>query len=351
LVQSVAELNMEIRSAVTTFGMISSDVLQAATLGAGTAEQLEAAADKLASLISTRRNSLLDEVSQARISLFASAFAALAPSLEPNIRLVGGSSRAGPASDELRRILDRMPASATAETIEECRSLADQYASALNPHEQERVISSIRFKLQGAQDRDRLIDRNKHLLEGLYKELDGLTGRDIEALRGRLKGTRLDAPLPADLPHQVAKAARAAVATEDREYLLSRASDILKQLGYVVGAEFVTAVARDGAILNLRDSDRHGIHIRQRERELLVNVVRFDEFGQRDPIEDMHAEERFCTDLAALRAGLHDNGVILELKRLDPPGSHPAQVVRRAPQRAGPRPNARNLPEQPKRKP
>jgi hypothetical protein len=101
----------------------------------------------------------------------------------------------------------------------------------------------------------------------------------------------------------------------------------LGQLGFAIGPDFVTAVPRDGALVDLPEDSRHAIRIRVRNGQLLFNVVRFDEQGRRNPDEDAEAERKFCDDFSKFNAGMRERGVNLDLLRADPPGALPVEVL------------------------
>ncbi len=349
LLQDVASLNSEISAAARTYEAVSSELINVAAVSEDTPEQWEQATNEVANQISTRRNRLQDEVSRARVSLFAAAFSTLeaaAPRQADATMTDQTDTRS--RDEELQRVLARMPSGAAHQAVEQCLSLATRCRSTSSAEERDRLLAAVRLAVQVAQDRDRLAQNNQQVIETLYQRLDGLSGRDVETLRGRLRGLRLDVVLPTGLEDQVKEAAVSASAGKDRDFVLSQASAALKQMGYVVGEEFATAVPRDGALIDLRDSTRHGVLIRERGRQLLVNVVRYDESGNRDPIEDKEAEEHFCEDFAEFRDRLQKEGVELELTRCDSPGSLPAQV-RKVPPRATPKSRSRQI-SQPRRR-
>ena len=125
-------------------------------------------------------------------------------------------------------------------------------------------------------DRQALIARNDALIEALYGQLDGLSSDAVDTLRGVLKGVDRTAGLPDGLPERVAAAKAAAEAERDREFVLATAAKALAELGYAVGDDFRTAVPSSGTLVELPHSARHGLQIRERNQQLMFNVVRFD---------------------------------------------------------------------------
>jgi hypothetical protein len=195
------------------------------------------------------------------------------------------------------------------------------------------MLNALRLVIQQEADRAALISSNTEELDRYYRELDGLRGQEVEALRGRLKAVARDRPLPTDLDERVQEVRRAAVAEADRVFVLEKVSASLLELGYEIGDEFSTAVAENGGIVELPFSDRHALNVRERDHQLMLNIVRYDESGRRDPAVDAHAEEQFCDDFSLLRQRLEQLGVDLSMVRADPPGAHPVQILRQAPPR------------------
>jgi hypothetical protein len=245
------------------------------------------------------------------------------------------------AAGELGRVLARLPADARTDSVERCAELARTHESIQGKEERDRIIKAIRLVVQHEQDRAHLIEKNRKKLEDLYRDLDGLVGRPVETLRGMLKGLDLEAPLPDDLEGRVTTTRDAARAEQDRAFVLEAASAALQDLGYSVGEQFRTAVVDEGALLELPHSGQHALRIRERNHQLMFNVVRYDETGARDPVADTRAEESFCSDFDAIRERLRSLGIDLTMLRADPPGSHPVQVMKEAPRQQSSQSRAR----------
>ena len=235
------------------------------------------------------------------------------------------------AAGELGRVLARLPADARTDSVERCAELARTHDRIQRKEERDRILRAIRMVVQNEQDRAHLIEKNRKKLEDLYRDLDGLAGCPVETLRGILNGLDLEAPLPDDLEGRVTTTRDAARAEQDRAFVLEAASAALQDLGYSVGEQFRTAVVDEGALLELPHSGQHALRIRERNRQLMFNVVRHDETGARDPVADTRAEESFCSGFDGMRERLRSLGIDLTMLRADPPGSHPVQVKKEAP--------------------
>jgi hypothetical protein len=228
---------------------------------------------------------------------------------------------------KLAEVLRRLPADAGPEVAGQCERLARSYLSSPSPAERSRVLDSLRFQVQAARDRQARITRNSAAVEALYRELDGLRGEQVDTVRGALKGLDRSADLPGDLRERVAAAKAAAEAERDREFVLTAAAKALSELGYTIGDDFRTAVPSAGAVLEIPNRQRHGVQVRERDKRLQLNVVRFDAAGERDRIADRDAEEAFCRDFDQVKEKLRQEGVDLTMLRADSPGQTPVQVM------------------------
>jgi hypothetical protein len=332
-VAALGVLTVEIKAAIATYGSLEVDAPISENVSGVDAEQWERAASDLAAGIVQTQASLERAVQQALVDRIAKSSHLLTSSLSEE----SPAGSVGHQSDgDLARVLSRLPSSASAQTIERCESLAASVRSTASRNDRDVLLSSLRLVVQQEQDKAALVAANTKEIERLYAELDGLRGHQVETLRGTLKALPRDQPLPVDLEGHVVRARGEALATADRDFVLEQASGALEELGYIVGEGFSTAVADHGAIVDLPGSNRHGLLIRERNHQLMFNVVRYDESGSRDPAVDTQAEEDFCHDFAGLSRRFKELGIELAMSRADPPGSHPVQVVRQAPRRPRP---------------
>lgn len=326
---ALAALKTEIASANATYGAVLVGSARVDHPTGANSEEWEDAADALARE-SERLNRLLeDAVAKERVRLFSEAAHSVTTSLVEN---TSRSSRTSPDAsvEEVARLMRRMPLHPTDEGLSRCEALERQWRQATKEAERDQVLTALRLVIQKEQDRARLVDLNRQRVESLYRELDGLAGETVETVRGLLKGLLLDQPLPSDLGDRVRSAQDLATAEQDRSYVLAAASDALSALGYDIDEEFRTAIPSGGTLIDLPHSQNHGLLIRERDQQLLMNIVRYDESGQRDASADTAAEVRFCEDFALLRDALGERGIEIDMRRSDPPGKTPVQVVKRA---------------------
>jgi hypothetical protein len=322
-------LAADLRAAVATYGdlaVVLPDVVTPADLEP---EAWELATERLADEIERGREAMGVATREERIRHMVASVG----SLTASVTTVAPGGAHGQDDTELERVLARLPATARADSVERCTVLANSFTGTRDQRERRQLLAVVRLAVQREQDRERLIEKNRNNLELLYQQLDGLVGRPVETLRGMLKGLPLDEPLPDDLEDRVARTRDTARAEEDRTFVLQAASAALKDLGYSVGEHFRTAVVDDGALVDLPHSDRHALRVRERNHQLMFNIVRYDETGGRDLVADTRAEESFCTDFAGISSKFRELGIDLTMLRADPPGSHPVQVVKEGPRR------------------
>jgi hypothetical protein len=333
-VAAVQQFRSAVAAADATYGRLGVSVPNAQTLRLREAEAVERAAESLTAELETTRQQLDAAVAAARLRALAADGARISSVLAEEPRPVKKSAAAGSeetqARQTLTRILGRLPADTAPEVVARCDQLARQYLEATSQPARSRLLDGIRLLVQVEQDRQALFGRNSELIEGLYQELDGLGGDTVTTVRGILKGLDRSSQLPSGLADRVAEAKAAAEAERDRQFVLYAAASALRDLGYGVGEDFRTAVPASGALMELPHSSVHGLQVRERNRQLMLNVVRFDIGGERDPLADQNAEESFCRDFARLKDILRRDGTELSMLRADVPGQTPMQVLRDA---------------------
>lgn len=323
---NVAALHAEVVNAEATYGLLSTEVLAATRPRGEDAEQWEKAAADLESNLAGWRQQVGDAVRAARVRNIAAAAGGVTASLAPDAPRASAQPTSASANEEIARVVGRLPAGASPETVARCTQLAYECRQASGQH-QEHMIATLRLLVQRETDRAKLAATNRDTVDALYRELDGLAGPKVETVRGLLRGLVLEQPLPADLHARVAAARDEARSGQDRAFALAAAARALEDLGYGVDADFVTAVPAGGVLVDLPHSSRHGIMVRERDHTLLFNVVRYDESGSRDVAADTQAEMAFCRDFADFRAALAQDWVQLSMQRADPPGAVPVQVI------------------------
>jgi hypothetical protein len=334
--QTQAELAGAVRAATATYGSVPVAAPADHAPRGADPETWERAAAALEVAVTRSREELDAAVRALRVQSLAPTLdmtLTLAPDQPSPARTPARGSVADTTADaaahgELARVLGRLPADSAPAAVERCRGLAAAIRDEKAVLRREALLGDLRFVVQHETDAAKLRRTNAQRVEALYRQLDGLVGTRVETMRGLLKGLWLDEPLPASLETDVEAAVAEAGAEQDREFVLAAAGAALRDLGYAVDEGFATAVPSDGALLDLPHSRRHGVRVRERDRQLMVNVVRLDEAGIRDPLADEQAEARFCGDFARLRAELERQGVQLAMTRAEPPGRIPVQVVR-----------------------
>jgi hypothetical protein len=312
-------------------------------------EEWERAAEEMTRQLDLANSALADGIARSRVSLFMRRAEGISGSLTedrgaPELR---GQPQDG---DQVAKHLGRLPADSSPHALSRCESLAQQWSQANRGAERQRVLDALRLVVQQECDRAEMIDSNRRRIEALYRDLDGLRGEAVERVRGLLKGTALDRPIPADLEERVRQVSEDACAEEDRRFVLETVAGIFSKLGYEVDDQFGTVVPEEGLLLELPGSRAHGLLVRERGHQLLLNVFRHGEAGPRDARSDTAAEEHFCRDLPRLQEALVGSGVELQMERLDPPGTIPVQVIQaphktaRRQRRAKPSERARKQP-------
>lgn len=329
---AVHAFHTAVSAAAAAYGDLGVVAPQAATLRSAEAEDWEQASESLTAALETARQQLESAVAAARLRALsadgARVSSVLADQPRPSRQQAASQSASTKSQETLTRIIGRLPTGAAPDAVARCDLLARRYIDATSEPERAKLLDTIRLLVQAEQDCQALIQRNTEIIEGLYRELDGLTGEAVTTLRGALKALDRSSELPSGLRERVAATKTLAEADRDREFVLAAAAKALTGLGYGVGEDFRTAVPAHGALLELPHSSRHGLQVRERNHQLMMNVVRFDADEGRDPLADKDAEESFCRDFARLKDSLRQDGVDLSMLRADAPGQTPVQVLR-----------------------
>lgn len=280
--------------------------------------------DSLQDSILRARQQLSAETRNARITQLQDLFKELPSIVISDDRQDHAVSPIKPQSQELLdKFLNRIPDTASDEEI---RAVRDFVASASESNFAQ-VELKIRYEIQSLNDRDRRIKRNKKTLDGLIARLDGLDGDEAAQLRGCIRGADPSEDLNDDVSEAVESECARQGQVMDDYFVQDAATRVLTDLGYKVGGDFITAVPRDGALLDLPDSNQHAVRVRLRDGRLFFNVVRFDNMGKRNPPNDVRAEERFCRDFDRFKQEMSHRGVQLDMMRAEPPGKIPLEVL------------------------
>ncbi len=330
--QAALELGVLVSAAETTYGAL--DVV--APVGSPSASDDPAVIDRLAHQVETEvaatRGRAQDAIAKARSRHLEEAAGELLAALRPTEPLAE-LKRAAPASaravggqmEDALRIVRRLPGDATPESVERCEQLVADVGSVGSEARGAVLLTALRAEVQTARDRSETVSTNRDELARLYRQLDGLDGDEVSAVRGHLRGLPLDAPLPAGLAARVESIRQAALRDQDRRFALQVTREVLEEQGYALGEDFVTVVASaDGAVLPLAASRRHGVRVRERAGQLLFNVVRFDKTD--DGSSDDEAATAFCQDFETIVHRADQNGLSMTRVVHFEPGSGHMEV-------------------------
>jgi hypothetical protein len=327
--QTALELGVLVSAAETTYGAL--DVV--APVGGSSPSDDPAVIDRLAHQVETEvaaaRGRAQDAIAKARSRRLEEAAGELLASLRPTERLAA-LKRSAPVSthavggqmEDALRIVRRLPGDATQESVERCEQLVADVGSVGSEARGAVLLTALRAEVQAARDRSETMATNRDELARLYRQLDGLDGEEVSAVRGHLRGLPLDAPLPAGLAARVEGARQEALREQDRRFALQVTREVLEEQGYPLGEDFVTVMASaDGAVLPLAASRRHGVRVRERAGQLLFNVVRFDKTD--DGSSDDEAATAFCQDFETIVHRADQNGLSMtRLVHFEPGSGH-----------------------------
>lgn len=234
---------------------------------------------------------------------------------------------------DVARILKRLPGDCAPGIANEIEAAVSLVMLSTSDAQADLALDSLRTLVQRESTLSRLRAKNRTRLRSLIASLDGLTGTAVDEARSALATVAIDQRLPTELGRMVAAARASAVREADQRIVLEAISQGLETLGYRVEAGFEGEVLQGGAIAMLPGSERHGVNVRMREGQVLLNVVRLDEDGRRDVAADAAAEQVFCAQTGRLSELARARGGELHLATADgvPPGR--LQVVRQAPRR------------------
>ena len=330
--QSALELGVIFAAAGTTYGVLEGTTPERRSTASDDPAVVEKLAIQLESELVAARTHVQGAISTARARRLDEASAELLDSLRPTEALaeltVHKSSPAPPTAQQLQdalRVGGRLPGETAADVVERCERLVADIGSAESGVRGDVLLTALRAEVQGATDRSETVSRNREELDRLYRQLDGLEGEEVTALRGFLRGLPLDVPLPDDVASRVERAREAAIREQDRRFALQVTREVLEEQGYSLGEDFLTVVASaDGAVLPLAASRRHGVRVRERAGQLLFNVVRFDMTS--DGPDDTEASSAFCKSFETIVHRAGENGLSMTRVVHFEPGSGRVEV-------------------------
>jgi hypothetical protein len=329
---AVLELGVLVSAAETTYGPLCVKV----PVGSSSASDDPAVIDKLAHQVETQvaatRGRAQEAIAKARSQRLEQSATELLASLRPTEplaelkRLSPPTSRAaGRHLEDAMRIVRRLPGDASSQSVERCEQLVAEVGLIGREGSCAVLLTALRVEVQAARDRSETVSMNRDELARLYRQLDGLDGEEVRSVRGYLRGLPLDAPLPSGLVAKVEGVRQEALREQDRRFALQVTREVLEELGYALGEDFVTVVASgDGAVLPLSASRRHGVRVRERAGQLLFNVVRFDKTD--DGSSDDDASTAFCQDFETIVHRAEQNGLSMTRVVHFEPGSGHMEV-------------------------
>lgn len=310
------DLMSEVEAADAAYGSLGIRTTRALPNLSSDSDVVGAATDTLEGQLASQLRIFTRSVCERRESKLRDMTAALLEAARPPNQLEplqvrqAAKTAASATAVKALEIAARLPGDASTECTERCSRLVAEITQTTNEQRRDTLLSAMRETVQAEVQRVQNRRRNRAAVEEMYGLLDGLGGEPIERLRGLLRGLPVDKDLPADLRSRVVAARQEAVLAADREFALAAASAALSSEGYRLGEDFVTIVATpDGALVPLDTSPRHAVRIRERDGQLLFNVVRFDEQGNTDPPSDGAAAESFCTSYDRVMSKLATMGV------------------------------------------
>jgi hypothetical protein len=165
--------------------------------------------------------------------------------------------------------------------------------------------------------RDRVADE----LDALIARIDGPTADDLRARI--LAATTLN-----DIEHlrpQIHAAIADAERVAEREFVVSQALEVWRELGYVADADFVAHTAAGGAGLLYRDEwPDHALQVRLGSdgASLGTNVVAF---GETSALRDADIESESCALVGGFQHALGERGLTVALTRRTDAGKLPVQ--------------------------
>jgi hypothetical protein len=331
-----AELRVMLSAAELTYGRLHVAAPKGVTSRSNNTAALNEAAYSLETELANTRNQVHEAISAARavhLEKVSVAFLATVRSAEPVVSLSSlPSPRAHRSSErqvspevEALRVIRRLPGDATEKAVERCEQLMAEIGAAESRARSEVLVAALRAEVQSTQTRSELVSKNRKVLSSLFERLDGLPGEDAGFMRGHLAGLALDSHLSLDLVETVEKVREEAERERDRSFALKVTREVLQQQGYSLGDDFVTVVAsKDGVVLPLSASRRHGVRLRERAGQLLFNVVRFDrtEGGLTDPL----AAEEFCASFDEIVRQSNERGLSMTRLTHFKPGDKKIEV-------------------------
>ena len=330
-------IEISVAAANATYGLAIS-APQTVAAQSSDAFSIEAAAGQVESEVNRIRFQMEEQISRVNTEQLRKAAREMLPWMRPSEPLEELKMRAAEtsnsqpqatpnhAAEKAISLVERLPGDSAPQLVAECSELATSILEADAPSRQEVLLTRLRGVIQRDIERAKLTQKNRQVIDGLYRELDGLPGRGVAELRGELQALQLGKALPANLGVRVEQARDAANKQLDREFALEATKQALIAQGYELGEDFVTvAASEDGAYLPLAASRQHGVRVRERSGQLIMNVVRHrDRHGV---VSDEDAAAAFCESHFNVTADLEKQGLSMTKIQHYDAGSGKIEVV------------------------
>ena len=199
-------LSAEVAGAIATYGPLPIGLPSGNRPRATEPEEWERAADDLSTEIEAARRRVEEAAGTARTQLFATDATFIAISLVDEPQQSRPSLSTASDQEAVTRVLSRLPMNADPESIRKCDTLATSWHQEARQAAKDQILSTMRLVVQRERDRARLIESNRHKVDLLHQQVDGLHGREVEGIRELLGRLDLSESLPSDIDYRVQEA-------------------------------------------------------------------------------------------------------------------------------------------------
>lgn len=183
--------------------------------------------------------------------------------------------------------------------------------------------AALRLALSSARRPETLSERTQARADLLAIDAASIDDPEAQDLAEFISNTGATADLD-DLEARVAEFRERSEAEEDRRFVIDRAREALRDLGYTVGEEFVEAALRGPVVVAAPSSPGVGIELDfQPGRSSLVTET----VALTPDVDDLVAAQAGCAVMDALDEALKASGVEVVVESETPPGAHPLKRV------------------------
>ena len=316
---------------------------------------------RLLEQLRTRLTSLQNELAEAEsvhqiMELLAKASAfEKAASISDSKRQDKTADSAGIRRDKLSASLSLLDPGASEDERRAIEKLSEEALATPDVTKFESVLFELQLSIQRANRKRKERDWVNAKVEELLDRLTGLEGQEVSRLkqelwRARDSGSKLRSHIEAE----VASAAVAAAAEEDRRYASKVLIEELEKLGYSAEEGMETALVKGGALqINNAHLKEYAVRfaVDHQNGQFDVHLTRSSDAagsmsGERR-LRDRSMEEKWCGDLASVLSSAAERGVVTRITQREKPGVVPV-VVRHGTERrrsaAEPRPRSMRFP-------